>query len=48
MIIRKAFKKCPHKWKTINAACISSNLFGDKILLLLACEKCGKIKKIKI
>lgn len=40
----KLFKRCSHQWEILERYCDVL----DKVVLVLVCTKCGKIKKIKI
>ena len=39
--------RCKHKWKLIDKIDFTGNLF-DKIVLVLVCQSCGKVKKVTV
>ena len=39
--------RCKHKWKLIDKIDFTGNLF-DKIVLVLVCQNCGKVKKVTV
>ena len=39
---------CSHNWTVLNKTVVYSDIGNDYIILILSCDKCGKIKKIKI
>ena len=40
--------KCNHSWRALSKTNIYCEFGWEKTILFLACDKCGKIKKVKI
>ncbi len=45
-LIDKLF--CTHNWTVLDKIQVLSDIGDEYILVLLACKKCGKIKKVKV
>lgn len=39
---------CKHKWSILKIINVRNEFGWEKTVYLLSCEKCGKIKKVKI
>ncbi len=46
-LIKEILEKlaCKHKWEIVHKARIDSNWYGQYIIFLFCCQKCGKFKK---
>lgn len=46
--LKKIFNSCAHKWTILSRTYVHSEFGCEKIVCVMSCTKCGKIKKVKI